>query len=104
MVRQLELPYCRMADRYGWPFFQPMIVQEDGETRYLCEDYAFCWRLRQIGVVPKVDTSFRIYHIGDYAYGVEEASGVYVTRSRNVEYHIRAGTPRDPAEAKPPEL
>ena len=103
MAKQLELPYCRMADRYGWPFFQPMVVQEDGETRYLCEDYAFCYRLRQIGIVPKVDTSFRIYHIGDYAYGVEEASGVFVTRSRNVEYKIRDAQPRNPAEATAPE-
>jgi hypothetical protein len=102
MAQQLELPYCRMADRYGWPFFQPMVVQEDGEARYLCEDYAFCWRLRQIGITPMVDTSFRIYHIGDYAFGVEEASGVFIERSRNIEYQIRPAAPRDPAEARPP--
>ena len=57
-----------MAERFAWPFFQPTVVDlEDGEKRYLGEDYSFCWRCHQIGVTPKVDTSFRLYHIGDYA-------------------------------------
>jgi hypothetical protein len=103
LVRELDLPYCRMADRFGWPFFQPAVVVEDGETRYLCEDYAFCWRLRQIGVVPRVDLSFRVYHIGDYAYGVEEAAGQYLARSRNVLYQIAPPPPPDPRYATPPE-
>ena len=55
-------------------------------------------------MIPKVDTSFRIYHIGDYAYGVEEASGDYITRSRNIEYHVRPGGPKDPAEAAEPAI
>ncbi len=89
MRDELELPYCRMAHSHGWPFFMPAIVQEDGETRYLAEDYAFCWRCHQIGVVPLVDTSFRLYHLGDYAFGWEEAAGQYIPRSRNVEFQIR---------------
>jgi hypothetical protein len=104
MIKRLKLPYCRMADRYGWPFFQPLIVEENGETLYLCEDYAFCHRLRQAGITPMADTSFRIYHIGDYAYGVEEASGVYVTRSRNVEYQIAENLPFDPVKAAEPAI
>jgi hypothetical protein len=102
MVKELELPYCRMAERFAWPFFQPMVVTEDGEKRYLGEDYSFCWRCHQIGVTPKVDTSFRLYHIGDYAYGVEEASGQFLERGRNIEYHVSQGPPRAPAEAVPP--
>lgn len=104
MVTALDLPYCRMAERFAWPFFQPVVVDEDGEKRYFGEDYSFCWRCRQMGVTPKVDTSFRVYHIGDYAYGVEEASGVYIERSRNIEYHVRKAPPRDPAEAIPPKF
>jgi hypothetical protein len=89
MRDELELPYCRMAHTYGWPFFMPVIVQEDGETRYLAEDYAFCWRCHQLGVAPMVDTSFRLYHLGDYAYGWEEGAGDYIPRGRNIEYQIR---------------
>jgi len=89
MRDELRLPYCRMAHTYAWPFFQPVIVQEDGETRYLAEDYAFCWRCHQIGVTPLVDTSFRLYHLGDYAYGWEEAAGDYIPRGRNIEYQVR---------------
>jgi hypothetical protein len=89
MRDELKLPLCRMAHTYAWPFFQPTIVQEDGETRYLTEDYAFCWRCHQIGVTPLLDASFRLYHLGDYAYGWEEAAGDYIPRSRNVEYRVR---------------
>jgi hypothetical protein len=104
IVRKLELPYCRMAERFGWPFFQPAIVQEDGETRYLTEDYAFCWRCRQAGLTPMADTSFRIYHLGDYCFGPEEACGEYVKRTRYVEYQPARQTPGDPALAVPPGL
>ena len=102
MVKALDLPYCRMAERFAWNFFQPMVVTEDGEKRYLGEDYSFCYRCHQIGVVPKVDTSFRVYHIGDYAYGIEEAGGQYIERSRNIQYHVRAAPPRTPGEEIPP--
>jgi hypothetical protein len=104
MARELKLPYCRMAERYGWPFFQPVVVEEGGETRYLCEDYSFCWRCRQLGVMPMVDTSFRLYHIGDYAYGWEEASGEYIPRTRNLECPVAAAKPARELEAVEPEL
>ncbi len=104
IVRKLELPYCRMAERFAWPFFQPVIVQEDGETRYLGEDYAFSWRCHQAGITPHADTSFRIYHIGGYPYGPEEACGHYVQRMRNVEYHPTRLGPGDPELAVPPSL
>jgi hypothetical protein len=88
MRDELKLPYCRMAHTFGWPFFMPIIVEEDGETRYLAEDYAFCWRCHQLGISPLIDASFRLYHIGDYAYGWEEGAGEYIPRSRNLKYEI----------------
>ena len=92
MRDELKLPLCRVAHTHAWPFFQPAIVQEEGETRYLGEDYSFCWRCRQIGVPVMIDASFRLYHIGDYAFGWEEARGsifrgieIWSTRSHDHE-------------------
>ena len=104
IVKRLELPYCRTAERFAWPFFQPVIIQEDGETRYLGEDYAFSWRCLQAGITPYADTSFRLYHLGSYPYGAEEACGQYIERSRNVEYHPTRLGPGDPSLAEPPDL
>jgi len=89
MRDELKLPLCRVAHTHAWPFFQPVIALEEGETRYLGEDYSFCWRCRQIGVAPLVDTSFRLYHIGDYAFGWEESAGEYIPRNRNLIYEIK---------------
>ncbi len=88
MRDELKLPLCRVAHTHAWPFFQPAIVEEEGETRYLGEDYSFCWRCRQVGVAPLVDTSFRLYHIGDYAFGWEESAGEFIPRNRNLDYQI----------------
>jgi hypothetical protein len=104
LVRKLDLPYCRMAERFAWPFFQPTVVEEDGETRYLGEDYAFSYRCRQAGIRPYADTSFRCYHIGGYPYGPEEACGQYIERSRNIEYHPTRTGPGDLSQAVPPAL
>src|SRR5262249_16373417 len=64
----------------------------------------FIHRCRLAGLTPKVDTSFRLYHIGDYAYGLEEAAGEYLRRSRNIDYRIKRSEPRSAAEAVPPKL
>ncbi|MGO9920964.1 MAG: hypothetical protein ACLQIB_40535 [Isosphaeraceae bacterium] len=88
MRDELKLPLCRVAHTHAWPFFQPAIVQEEGETRYLGEDYSFCWRCRQIGVPVMIDASFRLYHIGDYAFGWEESAGQFIPRNRNLEYQV----------------
>jgi hypothetical protein len=88
IAHRLELPFCRLGDEYGWPFFMPLVVEQDCELRYQTEDYAFCQRAREAGIVPKVDPSIRLYHIGDYPYGAEEASGDYVPRYRNLKCNI----------------
>lgn len=85
MRAQLQLPLCRMAEDYGWPFFMPFHGPEGGEQRYYAEDYAFCKRLEACGIPLMIDTSFRLYHIGGYAYGWEEARGFFVPRERDVD-------------------
>lgn len=88
MIDILSLPYCRIGNTYGWPFFLPVIVEQDGELRYLTEDYAFCWRCHQAGFTPMLDTSFRLYHVGDYGYGLEEGLGTYILRQKNLEVDL----------------
>jgi hypothetical protein len=104
IAKTLELPWCRMAERFAWPFFQPIVLRQDDGNFYLGEDYSFIHRCRLAGLTPKVDTSFRLYHIGDYAYGLEEAAGQYLERGRNIDYRIKRSTPRSAAEAMPPSL
>jgi hypothetical protein len=101
VARELKLPWCRMAERFAYPFFQPMVVEMDGLQAYLGEDYAFIYRCRQAGLTPKIDPSFRLWHIGDYAYGCEEAAGDYIKRSKNLLHHLTRSRP-DPAAAVPP--
>jgi glycosyltransferase involved in cell wall biosynthesis len=75
MIERLELPLCNTPWGRGfWPFFQPLIVAPAaGVYHYLGEDWAFSHRLSQIGVTPLADTMIRLWHIGPYRYGWEEA-------------------------------
>jgi hypothetical protein len=75
MVSRLDLPLCNTVWGRGfWPFFLPMVVsQGDGRFHYLGEDWSFSYRLKQIGVTPMADTSFRLWHYGPYGYSWEEA-------------------------------
>jgi hypothetical protein len=103
IAKELKLPFCRMAERYAYPFFQPMVVDMDGLPAYLGEDYSFIYRCRQAGLVPKIDPSFRLWHIGDYAYGCEEAAGDYIKRSKNLHHQLTRSKP-DPNAWIPPSL
>ena len=44
-----------------------------GQCWYLSEDYSFCERARQCGYKIMADTSIRLWHIGEYRYGWEDA-------------------------------
>ncbi len=98
---KLKLPLCNAQfGRPMVPFFQPMIVpwrkqevrgqksgdrmeadhplpdplpEGEGSMWYLGEDYSFCERARQCGYKIMADTSIRLWHIGEYAYGWEDA-------------------------------
>lgn len=71
---QLSLPLAN--ERFSGkmiPFFHPMVHPfEDGHW-YLAEDFAFSERARQCGFKIVADTTLRLWHIGNYAYGWEEA-------------------------------
>ena len=74
MIDELKLPSCNTPFGRGmWPFFLPMLVERPGYTHYMGEDWAFCHRLKQIGEPLFADTSIRLWHIGDYPYGWEDA-------------------------------
>ena len=71
---QLRLPVCN--ELFGEPivpFFHPrMRPQEDG-TWYLAEDFSFSHRARECGYQIMADTTIRLWHIGSYRYGWEDA-------------------------------
>jgi hypothetical protein len=72
--RQLQLPMCN--ERFGQPlipFFYPLIHPADDGHWYLAEDYAFCERARACGYQIFADTTIRLWHIGTYRYGWEDA-------------------------------
>ena len=72
--RQLEVPVCN--ERFGhpmMPFFLPQIRPVEEADWYLAEDYAFCHRARSCGYKIHADSSVRLWHIGTYRYGWEDA-------------------------------
>ena len=54
------------------PFYQPMIVDGDGEQLYLSEDWAFCERARQEGFPILLDPGVRLLHIGPHFFRLED--------------------------------
>lgn len=94
--RKLQLPMCN--ERFGHPmipFFHPMVHQIDDGHWYLAEDYAFCERARQSGFQIFADTSIRLWHIGMYRYGWEDAG---IDRPRFNSFTLNFGEP--PADSK----
>lgn len=72
--RSLRLPLCN--ERFGRPtipFFMPMVKPIDDGYWSLAEDYSFCERARQAGFTCYADTKIRLWHIGWYKYGWEDA-------------------------------
>lgn len=86
--RRLTLPV--LNERFGSPvipFFQPMVVPHaDGEW-YLAEDYAFCERARRCGFGILADTTIRLWHLGGYRYGWEDA-GREMERNATFTLHL----------------
>ena len=92
LINELNLPLCNTHWGRGiWPFFMPMIVPHGKDKlHYLGEDWAFSYRLAQIGMVPLADTAIRLWHWGRYSFGWEDA-GSTVNRYRSYNYQLTGG-------------
>jgi hypothetical protein len=93
VMRRLEMPVCN--ERFGhpmFPFFHPMIRVIDDGHWYLAEDYAFCERVRRSGFKIYADTKIRLWHIGTYRYGWEDAG---MDRPRFGEFTLNFRDPKD---------
>lgn len=85
---KLGLPLCN--EQFGAnivPYFMPMTRRLREGHWYLGEDYAFCERARQAGYRIMADTTIRLWHVGSYQYGWEDA-GREVQRFSDYTYHI----------------
>ena len=74
--RQCELPECNTS--FGspmLPYFMPLAVPQGNGHWYLGEDYAFCERARRCGFKMMLDTKIRLWHVGSYSFGWEDAGG-----------------------------
>lgn len=87
-----ELPLCNEV--YGQrmiPFFLPMITPADRGHIYLAEDFAFCQRVVDAGFTIMADTRIRLWHIGAFYYGWEDA-GRDVIRYSDYTFHIQGSS------------
>ncbi len=97
--RKLKLPMCN--ERFGHPmipFFYPMIRPIEEAYWYLAEDYAFCERARQCGYAIFADTSIRLWHVGTYRYGWEDAG---IERQRFEAFTLNFGDSPGTPQATP---
>ncbi|MGQ9918681.1 MAG: hypothetical protein ACUVS7_14815 [Bryobacteraceae bacterium] len=97
MQRKLRLPVCN--ERFGSamvPFFEPMHHGHEDGHWYLAEDYAFCERARQCGFRIMADTTVRLWHIGSYAFGWEDAG---MERPRVASFTLRFPDQREDKRA-----
>jgi len=91
--KQLALPLCN--ERFGRtivPYFNPFWIREEGDSHwYLGEDFAFCERARQCGFKILADTAIRLWHIGSYQYGWEDA-GRQTQRYPTFNFNLKKGS------------
>ena len=98
----LRLPTCNQ--RFGSllvPYFAPLAVNDGEGDWYLSEDYAFCERARQAGFKVMADTSIRLWHVGTYRFGWEDA-GADPQRFADYTFHLRPPAGRHPPEPPGP--
>ena len=75
--RICELPMCNQTfDDRLVPYFMPQVIHDPPDRFwYLAEDFSFSYRARKAGYKVFVDTTFRLWHIGKYAYSWEDSCG-----------------------------
>ncbi len=84
-----DLPLCN--EQFGTPvvpYFLPFVTASEQGLWYLGEDYSFCDRARRAGHRVLVDTRIRLFHVGAYAYGWEDA-GQAIARFDQYRYRLR---------------
>lgn len=89
-----RLPLCHKNEPWAfWPAFMPMVGEDDdGNTIYLSEDYAFCERALRLGHRTIAIPSIKLGHIGPYLYRFAE--GDYrLTRLDEAGYLYRLEQP-----------
>ena len=92
VMRQSALPLCNETlGRTLIPFFRPTVRPLDDGAWYLAEDFAFCEAARQCGHRILADTSIRLWHLGQYSYGWEDAG---TTPGRFETFQLKLGPPR----------
>lgn len=85
-----ELPLCNQRFPSPLvPYFEPMSVSEPGGRWALSEDYAFCERASRAGFRVMADTTIRLWHVGTYRYGWEDA-GSSKERYGDYLFHLPA--------------
>ena len=96
--KRQQLPMCNERFRAPMiPFFHSMVHPcEDGHW-YLAEDYAFCQRARACGFKIMADTTIRLWHVGNHAYGWEDAGR---DLERFETFVLNVGPDADPPEAR----
>ncbi len=94
MQRQLQLPVCNLRFQSSVvPYFTPLIAGEGEQAWALGEDYSFCERARRCGFRIMADTSIRLWHVGSYRYGWEDAGR---DGERFSDYSFQVGEPKPP--------
>jgi hypothetical protein len=93
MHRQLELPVCNQRFQSPLaPYFAPLIAGSGQQAWYLGEDFSFCERVRRCGFRIMADTSIRLWHVGSYRFGWEDA-GRDVERFTDYTFHVADAPP-----------
>lgn len=82
---------------FGRAWFQDLI---EGD-HFWGEDYAFCTRLRRAGGTCLADTRRRLYHLGRYAYGWEDAAHALI-RGESIELGDPLAAPIEAAAVPAP--
>jgi hypothetical protein len=90
MAKELKMEKVKIwGGQYNvYPYFYPLLV--NGE--YLGEDFAFCYRLRQVDVKLFCDTTVRLSHIGKYSYSYNFINTGLAEEPKSVVYNQVANT------------
>ncbi|MDA0835554.1 MAG: hypothetical protein O2955_06425 [Planctomycetota bacterium] len=93
--QKCDLPLCnQMFDKPIVPYFLPLLQPTDKGPWYLGEDYAFCQRAHNCGFCIVADTTIRLWHIGSYRYGWEDA-GLELDRYTNFSFRFASAQAGD---------